>query len=92
MHRTDMESLAQRIASMEFAVGLLAEVMEVQGLVTHSEIRAVMRTAATGPTRAATVAKALSAISQRVERLEERATKELRSALHVLRPDRPVGH
>jgi hypothetical protein len=31
MHRTDMKSLADRIASMQFAVVLLAEVMEVQG-------------------------------------------------------------
>jgi hypothetical protein len=47
--------------------------MEVQGLATHTEVCDMMRTAATGPTRAATVAKALSAISQRVEELEERA-------------------
>jgi hypothetical protein len=87
-----MESLADRIASMQFAVVLLAEVMEVQGLVTRTEICDMMRTAATGPTRAATVAKALAAISQRVEELEERATKERRPSLYVLRPDRPVGH
>jgi hypothetical protein len=92
MHGTDMESLADRIASMQFAVVLLAEVMEVQGLATHTEVCDMMRTAATGSTRAATVAKALSAISQRVEELEERATQERRPSLHVLRPDRPVGH
>jgi hypothetical protein len=92
MHRTDTESLADRIASMQFAVVLLAEVMEVQGLATHPEVCDMMRTAATGPTRAATVAKALSAISQRVEELEERATKARRPALHLVKPDEPIGH
>ena len=67
MHKADMDSLAGRIASMRFAVVLLAEVMEVQGLATHTEIRDMLGTAVTKPTRAATVAKALSAISQRVE-------------------------
>jgi len=88
MHRTDMESLAGRIASLQFAVVLLAEMMEVQGLVTRTWICDTMRTAATGPSRAATVAKALSAISQRVEELEERATQERRPVIHVLRPNR----
>jgi hypothetical protein len=77
---------------MQFAVVLLAEVMKVQGLATPAEICDMMRTAATGLTRAATVAKALSAISQRVEELEERATKERRPALHILTPDRPASH
>ena len=92
MHKADMESLADRIASMRFAVVLLAEVMEVQGLATPTEIRDMLGTAATKPTRAATVAKALSAISQRVEELEERATKKRWPALQVVRPDTPVGH
>ena len=92
MHKADMESLADRIASMRFAVVLLAEVMEVQGLATPTEIRDMLGTAATKPTRAATVAKALSAISQRVDELEERATKKRLPALQVVRPDTPVGH
>jgi CO/xanthine dehydrogenase FAD-binding subunit len=92
MHKADMESLADRIARMRFAVVLLAEVMEIQGLATRAEIRHVLATAATMPTRAATVAKALSAISQKVEELEERATKEWWPALQVVRPDTPVGH
>jgi hypothetical protein len=46
----------------------------------------MLGTAATKPTRAATVAKALSAISQRVEQLEERATKERWPALRVVKP------
>jgi hypothetical protein len=92
MHKADTESLADRIASMRFAVVLLAEVMEVQGLATHTEIRDMLGTAVTKPTRAATVAKALSAISQRVEELEESATKERWPALQVVRPDTPVGH
>jgi hypothetical protein len=87
-----MESLADRIASMRFAVVLLAEVMEVQGLATRTEIRDMLGTAATKPKRAATVAKALSASSQRVEELEGRATKERWLALQVVRPDTPVGH
>jgi hypothetical protein len=86
MHKADMDSLAGRIASMRFAVVLLAEVMEVQGLATRTEIRDMLGTAATKPTRAATVAKALSAISQRVEQLEERATKERWPALQVVKP------
>ena len=86
MHKADMDSLAGRIASMRFAVVLLAEVMEVQGLATRTEIRDMLGTAATEPTRAATVAKALSAISQRVEQLEERATKERWPALRVVKP------
>jgi len=77
MHKADMDSLAGRIASMRFAVVLLAEVMEVQGLATRTEIRDMLGTAAT---------KALSAISQRVEQLEERATKERWPALQVVKP------
>jgi len=57
---------------MEFVVALLAEVMEIQGLATHAEICDMMRTAATGPTPAAAVAKALSSISHLVDDLEER--------------------
>jgi hypothetical protein len=92
MHKADMESLADRIASMRFVVVLLAEVMEVQGLATRTEIRDMLGTAATKLTRAATVAKALSAISQRVEELEERATNERWPALQVVRPGAPVRH
>ena len=92
MHRTHMESLAERIVSMEFAVVLLAEVMQVQGLATRTEISDMIRAAATGRTRAATVAKTLSAISHLVEELEERATKASRPALHVVEPDEPIGH
>jgi hypothetical protein len=76
---------------MRFAVVLLAEVMEMQGLATHTEICDMLRAAARRPTRAATVAKALSAISQRIEELEERATKE-RRPLHLVRPTGLVGH
>jgi hypothetical protein len=92
MHKADMENLADRIASMRFAVVLLAEVMEVQGLATRTEIRDMLGTAAIKSTPAATVAKALSAISQRVEELEQRATKERGPALQVVRPDTPVVH
>jgi hypothetical protein len=90
MHRTDMESLAERIASMEFAVVLLAEVMQVQGLATRTELCSMMRKAATGQTRAASVAKTLSAISHLVDELEERATKEGLPPLHVVRRNPPI--
>ncbi len=92
MNTVDSESLGDRIGSMRFAVELLAEVMEMQGLATHSEIRDMLRTSARRPTPAATVVKALSAISQRVQELEERATSDGRSVLHLVRRDGSVDH
>jgi hypothetical protein len=87
-----MGSLADRIASLEFAVALLAELIHDQGLATRAEIDGMMRSAGTGYTRAATVAKTLSTISHFVEELEERATKGRGPALHVVRADGPVSH
>lgn len=92
MNRVDSESLGDRIGSMRFAVELLAEVMEMQGLATHSEIRDMLRTSARRPTPAATVVKALSAISQHVQELEERATSDGRPVLHLVRRDGSAGH
>jgi hypothetical protein len=77
---------------MRFAVELLAEVMEMQGLATHSEVRDMLRTSACRPTPAATVVKALSAISQRVQELEERATRDGRTVLHLVRREKGAGH
>ena len=91
MNRLDGESLGDRIGSMRFAVELLAEVMEMQGLATHREVRDMLRMSACSQTPAATVVKALSAISQRVQELEERATKDGRSVLHLVPRDGRVG-
>jgi hypothetical protein len=92
MNTIDNESLGERIGSMRFAVELLAEVMEMQGLATHSEIRDMLRTSARRSTPAATVVKALSAISQRVQELEERATSDGRPVLHLVRRDGSADH
>ncbi len=92
MNTVDSESLGDRIGSMRLAVELLAEVMEMQGLATHSEIRDMLRSSARRPTPAATVVKALSAISQRVQELEERATSDGRPVLHLVRRDGSVDH
>jgi hypothetical protein len=92
MRGIEKESLAERIASMEFAVELLAEVMRVQGLASRAELSRMTRTAASGHTRAATVAKTLSAISHLVGELEERATKEGLPPLHVVRRNPPIEH
>lgn len=92
MNRLDSRSLGDRIGSMRFAVELLAEVMEMQGLATHSEVCDMLRSSAHRPTPAATVVKALSAISQHVQELEERATKDGRPVLHLVRRDGGVEH
>ena len=92
MGNVDHESLRDRIAGMRFAVVLLAEVMEMQGLATRSEVRDMLRADARNPAPAATVARALSAISQRVEELEERAARDCRPALHIIRSDQLAGH
>jgi hypothetical protein len=90
MRAIEMENLAERIASMEFAVELLAEVMRVQGLASRAELSRMMRIAARGHTRAATVAKTLSAISHLVDELEERTTKEGLPPLHIVRRNAPI--
>ena len=89
MRGIEKKSLAERIASMEFAVELLAEVMRVQGLASRAELSRMMRTAASAHTRAATVAKMLSAISHLVDKLEERATLEGLPSLHLVRRNPP---
>jgi len=90
MRAIEMENLAERIASMEFAVELLAEVMRVQGLASRAELSRMVRTAARGHTRAATVAKTLSAISHLVDELEERTTREELPPLHIVRRNPPI--
>ncbi len=92
MKRLDSESLGDRIGGMRFAVELLAEVMEMQGLATHSEIRDMLRASVRRPTPAAAVVKALSAISQHIQELEEQATRNGRPALHLVRRNEGVGH
>jgi len=92
MRGIEKKSLAERIASMEFAVQLLAEVMRVQGLASRAELSRMVPTAARGHTRAATVAKTLSAISHLVDELEERTTKEVLPPLHIVRRNPPIEH
>jgi hypothetical protein len=89
MRGIEKKSLAERIASMEFAVELLAEVMRVQGLASRAELSSTMRTAASVHTRAATVARTLSAISHLVNELEQRATKEELPPLRLVRRNPP---
>ena len=76
--------MAERIAALEFAVALLAEIVCILGLATRAEIADLMRNTATG-TRSAAVAKKLSAISRLVDKLE-RATREGQVALHIGTP------
>jgi CO/xanthine dehydrogenase FAD-binding subunit len=85
LHKADMDSLADRIASMQFAVVLLTEVMEAQGLATRTEIRDMLGCAATKAARATAVAQALSAISRRIEELEAKATEERWPPLQVVK-------
>jgi hypothetical protein len=54
--------VANRIASLDFAVALLADLIQEQGLAEHSTIAEIMNESA-GETRAATVVKRLSAIT-----------------------------
>ena len=92
MARLDSESLSDRIGSMRFVVELLAEVMEMQGLATHGEVCDMLHASVRRRTPAATVVEALSAISQHIQELEERATRDGRPVLHLVRPDEGVGH
>jgi hypothetical protein len=75
-----IDSVATRIASLEFAVALLADLIQEQGLAEHSKIAEIMHVSA-GETRAAAVVKKLSAITVLVE---QTAASERRPALRLV--------
>jgi hypothetical protein len=89
MDRSEVVSLAERIAGLDFAVALLAEIVRIQGLATPGEIDDMMRSTATDRPSAA-VARRLAAISRIVGRLEERAITGGRVELHVVKSDEPM--
>ena len=75
-----VDSVATRIASLEFAVALLADLIQEQGLAEHSKIAEIMDVSA-GETQAAAVVKKLSAITVLVEQM---AAGERRPALRLV--------
>jgi hypothetical protein len=85
MNSSGVDTVAARIAGLEFAVALLAKLVHEQGLASHSKIEEIMEPAA-GGTRAATVVKMLSAITELVAAQEARAAEERRPMLCVVTP------
>jgi hypothetical protein len=85
MNSSGADTVAARIAGLEFAVALLAKLVHEQGLANHAKIEEIMQPAA-GGTRAATVVKMLSAITELVAAQEATAAKEGRPTLCVVTP------
>jgi uncharacterized membrane protein YgcG len=84
MNSSGADTVAARIAGLEFAVALLAKLLHEQGLANHAKIEDIMQSA--GGTRAATVVKMLSAITELVAAQEATAAKEGRPTLCVVTP------
>jgi hypothetical protein len=78
-HR-QIDSVTARIASLDFAIALLADLVQEQGLADGTKIAEIMQRAA-GETGAATVVKRLSAITVLIE---QSAARERRPALRIV--------
>lgn len=85
MNSSGVDSVTARIAGLEFAVALLAKLVEEQGLANHSKIEEITHPAA-GVTRAASVVKMLSAITELVAAQEATAATERQPTLCVVTP------